>query len=185
MVIGAPSFCTIFLSLLCNCINSCASLPAVFVRSAAGTAASHPVLVCAWQRVTHTTWRSMVATTLSWVTASTCWWGRAAVCLVSRPRMFLVASLESPAPSRSHLTWEILSYTCWEVGPWAWWLKMGWLGCLRSILSSLCFRKCCDSQWDASEFAKVIQRQRSDYRKSWHVCHPLFQTGGFFAMGWR
>lgn len=145
MVIAAASFCSIFFSLQCSFIHSCASLPAVFVRSAVGTAASHPVLVCAWQPATHTTWRSMAATTPSSVTASMCWWGRGAVCSVSRPRMFLVAALESPVPSQSHLAWEILSYTCWEVGHWVWWLVMGWLGYFRLILSSLCFRKSCDS----------------------------------------
>lgn len=114
------NWCSIFLwyffPSLSNYNISCASLPAVFVRSAGGTAASRPVLVCAWQLVTHTTWRSMAATTLSSVTASMCWWGRGAVCLVSRQRMFPVAALESPVPSQSPSAWEIQSYTCWEVG---------------------------------------------------------------------
>lgn len=38
----------VFFLLLFNYMNSCASLPAVFVSSAVGTVASRPVLVCVW-----------------------------------------------------------------------------------------------------------------------------------------
>ena len=113
-------------------------IPAVCVRSAAGTAASLPVLACAWQLAIHTMWRSMAAVTLSWATASMCWRGKPAVCSVSRQKMCPAGAPGSPVQSRSPSVWEIPSYICWEVGELMVW---GSRGLLLGTKDRLCIRE--------------------------------------------